>query len=90
MADSIFIQVRHKEFTPVGEYNDAQYFPQAQYASVPQSTIDAEKNKRVAAFVFAIQNPPPPVELTKIQLQDAIAVLDIQKADLVDKLAKAK
>jgi hypothetical protein len=76
MADQVLICVRFKEQTECGEYNDSLYYTEAEYATVKQEDIDAEKQKRIANWVHIVKNPPPYVEPSK-------EVLEKEKADLL-------
>lgn len=62
MADKVKIQVIFKEPTQYGEYCDAIYYQnQAEYdAAVADGSHEAEKVSRVANYLYAIANPPPP------------------------------
>ena len=83
MSQEVFIQVKFKEHTEVGEYNDAIYFTEDEYAVVDQKSIDQIKKKRVDNFVDSIKNPPPVEEPTKEELQKIMEELDLQKV-LID------
>lgn len=82
MSEQVFIQVRFKESTVVGEYSDALYFTQAEYASKQQSEIDSLKQARTTNWVNVVKNPPPFVEPTKAELQAQKAELQKQIAEL--------
>lgn len=86
MADQVFIQVRFRENTKHGEYNDCLYFTQAEYASKTQVGIDALKQERVNNYVSRIDNAPAPVPPTKAELQ---AVLDNIGSQLSSVAARA-
>lgn len=91
MADTVYIQIRHKETVAGVEWNDAQYLTQAEYAAPgAQLKIDAEKAKRVAAFASLIQNPPKQVDPTKDELVAQKLQLVAQVAELDVKIAGAK
>lgn len=74
MIKEVFIQVRIKEQTEVGEYNTCLYIiPQPgavidDVISSNEKEIDAEARKRIDDHVFSIKNAPE-VVLTKEQLQ---------------------
>lgn len=90
MADQVWVQVRFRTPTEVGEYQDALYYPLSDYAGLGQAKIDDEKAARAASYVSAMKNPPAPIVPTKQQLQDAKAQLVAQVADLDVKIAAAK
>lgn len=85
-ADEVFVQLRFKEQTEVGEYNDAIYFSEVAWANRDQAAIDAEKAQRVANFVEAVKNPPPPVEPTKEELEFQKVELEKQIEEINNKL----
>ena len=78
---TVMIQVRFTEDTSVGQYSDALYYSQTDYANIKQADIDSEKLKRVSNWVEAITNPPVPTPLTKQQLIDLEAQLVQAKID---------
>lgn len=90
MSEQIMVQVRFKEKTEVGEYNDALYFTQAEYQAKSQIEIDALKQARVNNWVNAVKNPPVFVEPTKTELQAQKAELETQLAEVNSKLLTAK
>ena len=90
MSEQIMVQVRFKEQTEVGEYNDALYFTQTEYQAKSQVEIDALKQARVSSWVNVVKNPPIPVEPTKAQLQEQKVNLESQLADINTKLLTAK
>lgn len=63
---------------------DAIYYKDmAEYeAKIADGSHAAEKATRIANFENAIKNPPPPVELTKEQLEAQKAELETQIAEL--------
>lgn len=73
MEEKIFIQIRFKEKTSHGEYNDALYFTQEEYASIDKATIDAMKQQRVNNWIYALEHPPEYVTPTKEILEQMIA-----------------
>lgn len=90
MSEQIMVQVRFKEQTEVGEYNDALYFTQAEYQSKAQVEIDALKQGRINNWVNAVKNPPVYVEPTKAELQEQKINLEAQLAEVNTKLLTAK
>ena len=84
------VQVRFKEQTEVGEYNDALYFTQAEYQAKSQGDIDAMKQVRVTNLVNLVKNPLAYVEPTKSELQAQKAELEAQLSDVNTKLLTAK
>ena len=85
MAVERFVQIRFKEQTEVGEFSDALYFKEGQVPSDPM--IDAAIQSRVSNYVSLIKNPPPPVEPTKAQLEQAKSELQAQIVELDIKIA---
>lgn len=68
--NQVFIQVRIKEQTEVGEYNDAIYFTQDEYNSPDiQTIIEQEKQRRIQNFVDSVKNPPAEPIVTPEALQ---------------------
>jgi len=53
-------QVRFSIDTQYGNYTDALYYEPSVYSTLQQSDIDAAIQSRVDAWVYNIQNPPPP------------------------------
>lgn len=91
MADTVRIQVTHKEVVLGADWQDAQYFTEAEYAAPDiQSRIESEKSRRINQFTFRLQNPPLQEEPTKIQLQDEKAELLKRVAELDSKIVGAK
>lgn len=90
MPNTYRIQVITKDYVPeLGhEYSDAQYFQVDssmtidEFRSQNESLIEAEKSKRIANWIDAIKNPPPPIERTREQLQEEKAELLRQIDDL--------
>lgn len=75
MSETVLIQLRFKEDTVVGEYNDALYFTQEEFATTTKGDIEAMKQVRIDKWVNAVQNPPTPVEPTKEELEELEAQL---------------
>lgn len=73
MSQQVFVQVRFQEKTPYGDFHDALYFSEAEYATAKQKDIDDLVDGRVAAHVDRIKNAPAPVEPTKQELQAQLA-----------------
>ncbi len=88
MADQIFIQVRFKEQTEAGEYNDALYFTQAEYATKTANDISALKTTRVNNFVTAVKNPPILPPPTVDELNKVLKSLEDQVLEIKDQIAK--
>jgi len=68
MEEKIFIQVRFKDKTSHGEYNDALYFTQEEHAKTEQKEIDKLKQERVDNWVYLLEHPTPYVEPTEEEL----------------------
>ena len=87
MSQEIFIQVRFKEQTEVGEFNDCLYFSEVEYPAISQKFIDQEVASRVANWVDSIKNPPPSPQPTKAELiAEQQALLD-QKSQIESQVA---
>lgn len=87
MSEQVFIQVRFKEQTVHGEYNDALYFTIDEYNLLDQSDIDIEKQKRIDKWVEVRSNPGILPELTKSELEKVIVAHEAELVDLKAKLA---
>jgi hypothetical protein len=85
----IFIQVRFKRQTDVGEYHDALYFSQEEYVAKTADEIEALKQQRVDNWVNAVKNPPEAAEPTVEQLQYDLEAIEDQKVQLREKLSRA-
>jgi len=90
MADQVMIQIRFKEKTEVGEFNDALYFDLSTYGNMTQADVDALKQARVTNWVNSVKNPPAYVEPTKTELLGQKAELETQLANVNTKLLTAK
>ena len=88
MTDQVFVQVRFKEQTEIGEFNDALYFSQVEYDSKTQDEINNLKQARVDNWVNSIKNAPPSVEPTNAQLEAEKAELQARIAVLDEDIAK--
>lgn len=60
MSQTVNVQIVFEQMTSHGKFRDALYFDQAIFSTVTQDQIDALIAARVAAFIFNIENPPPP------------------------------
>lgn len=87
------IQVLIREQTPYGEFNDAIYFTQEEYATKTEEDITALKDERVNNFVSAVSNPPKVEEPTPEDLQTQkesllkqIQDAQIQVSEIEDKI----
>jgi hypothetical protein len=66
---NIRIQVLIKEQTEVGEFQDALYFTEEEYASLSEKDIQKMIDTRIENWVNQVQNPPIPEEPTKEDLE---------------------
>ena len=82
MSQQIMVQVKFTQDTQYGQYTDAVYYTQADYANIKQSDIDAVVSTRVGNYVNAIKNAPAPVQLTKSDIQAQIDALSSQVTDM--------
>lgn len=88
MSQQIFVQVRFQEKTIFGEYQDALYYSQVDFAITKQKDIDTLVAGRVFNYVDAILNAPPPVEPTKAELQAQLVEALKQVDELNIKIAE--
>lgn len=101
MPNTYRIQVITKDETEIGTYCDAQYLEMpsdmtlAEFQKQSESLVEDEKNKRIAAWVDSIKNPPAQAEPTKEDLiaeQAAIleqkAMLEARISEITDKVAQ--
>lgn len=79
--DSIYVQVRFKEITEVGEYNGAIYFSFEDWDNVDIKQINDLKIVLVSDWRNSILNAPEPVELTQEEFQEHIKFLEAQVID---------
>lgn len=85
--DQIFIQVRFREETPHGQYNDALYFTPEEYDKVEQETIDILKQERIDNWIYAVTHPAPYVEPTLEELKFMEVELTMQLDEIKTKIA---
>lgn len=90
MAYPIKIQVLIKEETKYGTFCDALYFTQDEYYSLTEDEITQKAFQRVFNWVDAIENKPPEIEVTKVQLEDEKAELLARISDIDSKIPGAK
>ncbi len=55
-------QIQFTVDTKYGLFTDALYFTEAEFPSITQEIIDAQKQQRVDNWIFAIENPPQIIE----------------------------
>jgi len=72
MIQEKFIQIRFKEQTVVGEFNDCLYFTEEEFAKLKQADIDTLATTRVNNWVTLVQSTPEPVEQTAEEIQKEI------------------
>ena len=84
--DTVKIQVLFSEETKYGTFTDALYFTQQEYAALTPLDIKQMEQQRIDNYVSSIDNAPPEKDLTKKELQLAIANLDIERAFFQAKL----
>lgn len=85
IADDVMVQVRIKQDTPYGEFNDALYYPLADYSHIKGDQIQAERQQRIDNWISAMQNPPEVKEPTKEDLQLQADELQKQIDDLTSR-----
>ena len=87
--DKVMIQVRFKEQTDYGSYNDALYFTLDEYKDIKQADIDLLKQQRVDNWVNMVSNPPAYIEPTLDELKSMRADLQ-EQIDSLDSQIGAK
>lgn len=85
-ADEVMVQVRFSEQTAYGQYQDALYYTQDDYANLKQADLDAAKEARVNNWVDSIENAPIPEEPSLESLQVYKGELENQLANVVVKI----
>ena len=78
------VQVKVKVPTDRGVYSDALYFKEGEVPADKDVEILAQE--RADAWVYNVDNPPVEVEMTKEELETAIAGLDETKSEYQSKL----
>lgn len=81
-------QVLVKETVNGIDYRDAIYYTPSQWESLMQADVNAEITKRTDNFRDALENPAPPYEPTKKELEDQKKELESQIAYLDGEIAK--
>lgn len=84
---SIFIQVRFSENTEFGVYNDSIVFSEAEWASITQDQVDAQKKRRVQQFLYNMRNRPEPIPPTEPELVEQKTVLETQRDNIIQEIA---
>lgn len=87
MPTEIKIQVRFTEQTAIGSFSDALYFTEDEWASVDPKTVEEMKAARVANWMQAVQNPPPPYVPTKADLEAEKLELQARIDEVTAKIA---
>jgi hypothetical protein len=82
------IQVKIKEDTPEGQYNDSLYYTAEQWASKTPADIEADKKARVDKWLSIVRNPAPALEPTKEELQAQADELKKQADELNARIEK--
>jgi hypothetical protein len=73
-TQTVMIQVKFKEHTEFGDYCDALYLTEEQYAKMEQKEIDAIKEARVAKWLTVVKNPIVNYKPTKEELQSELDI----------------
>ena len=81
-TQTVKVQVAFSEDTEFGTYSDALYYTLAEFQKLKQEDIDAQIAARVQKYIDAVKNAAPPLELTKDQLQEAVAAIERQKLEM--------
>ena len=85
-----YIQVRIKQDTEVGQFNDSLYYTPEQWFNATTSEIDAKKQERVDNWVNIVKNPPIYVPPTKVELNELKKQLEGKIQDINFQLLDAK
>lgn len=90
MLKQKIIQIRFKEQTEYGEYNDCLYFTEKEYAEKTEQELDFLMNERVNNWIKIITEKPvlteeTKTEETKEEIQVQIDGLNIQIANLEER-----
>lgn len=98
MKEQKFVQIRFQDDVDINgqviTYQSALYIPFDQYPETKQEDIDKVKSDHVANWKYQIENPPPPIEPTKEQLEaeqlaidEQVLQLQARKVELADKIS---
>lgn len=90
MSQTVLVQVKFEEETPYGTYRDALYYDLAEFNLKSQKEIDADAKVRIDAYIFAVENPLPPPEYTKEELQAQLDDVAAQQIEINVALEKKK
>ena len=85
--NQIFIQVRFSEQTKYGEYQDALYYTEDEYAKLTEEDITAAKQARIDNWIQVVENPPIVVKPTKEELQAQETELQKQLTEIQEQIA---
>jgi hypothetical protein len=87
MDDIIRVQVIFTVATKYGDFRDALYFTEEDYAKLDPEILAKLKKERVDAFIYRIENPPAVIEPTKEMLEQEAVGLRTQIASMTAQLA---
>jgi hypothetical protein len=62
--DTIKIQLTFTEQTSHGEFRDALYFTQEEYAELKPEDLEKRKQERIDNWTYQLEHPVAPIELT--------------------------
>jgi hypothetical protein len=82
MEDTIKIQLIFTFKTPHGEYRDALYFTQEDWAKIKPEDIEDKKKERIDNWIYQLEHPVIPKEPTKEELEKELVELEVQKLQL--------
>ena len=68
-SNTASIQVKIKEETSEGQYNDSIYYTLEQWATKTPDDIEADKKERVDNWLNIVRNPAPTIQPTKEELE---------------------
>ena len=68
-SNTASIQVKIKEETPEGQYNDSIYYTLEQWATKTPADIEADKKERVDNWLNIVRNSAPAIQPTKEELE---------------------
>jgi len=80
--EELFVQLKFRELSKYGFFTDALYFPYEDFQKVNRKSIENLKTDRITNYEYAVENPPPIVEITKEDILQSIENLENQKVSL--------
>lgn len=86
---NIFIQIRIKEQTEIGEFNDSLYYTQEEFNNLSEMELQNAIKIRVDKWVAFVKEQPKiiPVEPTKEELEVRKLELEMELNEIISKIA---